>query len=143
MTFSTRSSAGSLTQYKPSARQDSLEILQQCLDLPVIQNYFTRHSDGTLKQVYIMQYPVKFPDGLAVSKFGRPVLFRSRADMRSEKAEVFLIVKTFSITGDDASVNFTLNSDYTTKPNILEVTVQLHRSGQTWAVSQKQIRRLI
>ncbi|HVS93614.1 MAG TPA: hypothetical protein VHE59_16360 [Mucilaginibacter sp.] len=130
-------------RYKLSTRQDSLEILQQCLDLPVIQSYFTRQTDGTPKQVYVMQYPVKFPDDLALTKFGQPVRFRSRADIRSEKAEVFLIFKTFSITGDDASVNFTLNSDYTTKPNIVEVTVQLHRSGQTWVVSQKQIHRLI
>ncbi|MBS1501270.1 MAG: hypothetical protein JST32_04365 [Bacteroidetes bacterium] len=130
-------------RYKLSTRQDSLEILQQCLDLPVIQSYFTRQADGTPKQVYVMQYPVKFPDDLALIKFGQPVRFRSRADIRSEKADVFLIFKTFNIAGDDASVNFTLNSDYTTKPSIVEVTVQLHRSGQTWVVSQKQIHRLI
>ncbi|HVW15492.1 MAG TPA: hypothetical protein VHB54_16790 [Mucilaginibacter sp.] len=130
-------------RYELSTRQDSLEILQQCLDLPVIQNYFTRRADGTPKQVYVMQYPVKFPDDLAVTKFGQPVLFRSRPDIRSEKADVFLIFKAFSVAGDDASVNFTLNSDYTTKPGIVEVTVQLHRSGPTWVVSQKQIRRLI
>jgi hypothetical protein len=126
-----------------AGRQDTLSLLQQCLDLPIIQKYYTRHTDGTAKQVYIMQYPVRFPDGIEVSKFGQPVMFRSRAGIRSDKAEVFLIFKSFSINGDDASVSFTLNSDYTTKPNILEVTLQLHRSGGAWTIDHKQIRRLI
>ena len=141
--FASQAGAHAIAQYPAGSPQDSLQLLRQCLDLPVIQNYYTRHADGTTKQIYIMQYPVKFSTGFAVSKFGQPVLFRSRADIRSEKVEVFLIFKNFNIAGDDASVSFTLNSDYTTKPNIVEVTLQLHRAGATWTVTQKQIRRLI
>ena len=122
---------------------DTTAVLQKCLSLPLIDHYFTKNSTGTVKQIYIMQYPVKFPPAINVSRFNQPVLFRSRAEIRSEKAEVFLIFKTFSISGDEATAVFTLNSDYKTHPAMIEVSLSLHRSGTQWTVTNHQIKRLL
>lgn len=124
-------------------RQDTVNILQQCLDLPLTQDYYIWQANTKVKQVYIMQLNVAFSPELSLSKSGKPVLIRSRAEIHSQKAEVFLAFRSFTITGDDASVTFTLHSNCLATPKVEEVSVQLHRTGAIWSIVKKQIHQLV
>jgi hypothetical protein len=122
---------------------DTALILKKCLNLPELQQYFTKNPDGTDKQVYIMQYAVKFPVNTAVSKFNKNILFKSRQEIYSNNAETFLIFRTFSIEGENATVVFDFNYNYKTTPGMVEVSLSLHKTGTEWNVTANQIRRLL
>lgn len=113
---------------------DDAAVLQLCLDLPQIQQNYPKNTDGTYKQVFIMQYPVVFDANLAVSKFGQPILFRTRPVLYSEKADAFFIVKEFVITGNTATVTFRFNYNNLSIPAFADISLTLQKSGNTWSV---------
>lgn len=113
---------------------DDAAVLQSCMDLPQIQQYYPVNTDGTYKQVYIMQYPVAFDPSLSVSKFGKSILFEPRPAIYSDKAEGFFIIKEFNITGNSASVSFRYYYHYTTVASFTDISLTLQKSGDTWTV---------
>ena len=60
---------------------DMIVILQKCIDLPELQQYFTDDSAGSPKQVCILQHGVSFPIDIEVSKFGKTILFMDKTQL--------------------------------------------------------------
>lgn len=118
---------------------DDAAVLQSCLDLPEIQQYYPTNADGSYKQVFIMQFPVAFDPSLAVKKFGQPILFEARQAIYADKAEGFFIVKEFTITGNSASVNFRYFYNYTTVALFTDISLTLQKSGNTWTILTTKI----
>lgn len=125
------------------AQSDTASILKKCLDHSVIQQYYTKNSDGTNKQVYIMQGPVKFSEGIVISKFNMDVLFRSRRDIYAENADDFFIFRQFEISNDTAIVIFNFNYNYHLNARMLELTLHLHKTGTNWEITNTQTLRLL
>jgi hypothetical protein len=125
--------------HKLQAVSDTTAVLQKCLDMPELQQYFPKNLDGTYKQVYVMQYPVAFSANNAVSKFQQSVSFEQRGAIYADKADGFFMFRSFSISGNTAAVTFDYNYNYTTVPAAVEVTLTLQKTGSTWAVTNTQL----
>ena len=114
---------------------DSALVLQKCLDMPELQQYYTKSSDGTFSQVHVMQYPIVFSPDIAVTKFQLPILLEPREVIYASKADGFFIFKSFQITGNTATVVFDYNYNYTTAPAALQVTLSLQKTGTDWSIT--------
>jgi hypothetical protein len=121
------------------AASDTTAILQKCLDMPELQQYFPKNLDGTYKQVYVMQYPVAFSANNAVSKFQQSVLFEQRGAIYADKADEFFMFTSFAISGNTATVAFYYHYNYTTTPATIEVTLTLQKTGTEWAITTTQL----
>ena len=118
---------------------DQAVVLQKCLDLPELQQYYPVAAGGIHQQVYIMQYPYVFPAGIQVSKFGKVVQIVDRSTVVDKQAVAYFLFQTFSIKGNKANVTFDFYYNYNTNKTFLNSTVVLNKNGDTWTVSDSKL----
>jgi len=129
---------GALSSWAQSA-SDQTGILQKCLDLPALQEYFPVNADGSHHQVYIMQYPNVFPEGIQVSKFGKPVQFTDRSVIANNKAAAYFLFHTFLVNGNTANVTFDFYYNYSTNKTMLQGTIVLKKTDGNWIISDSKL----
>jgi hypothetical protein len=125
--------------HKLQAASDTAAVLQKCLDMPELQQYFPKNLDGTYKQVYVMQYPIAFSANNAVSKFQQSVLFEQRGAIYADKADGYFMFTSFAISGNTATVTFDYNYNYTKAPAAIEVSLSLQKTGTEWTITTTQL----
>lgn len=117
---------------------DSAQVLQNCIDLSEIQQYYPLNAEGTPVQVYVMQYPTSFQADLEVSKFGKGLMFMSRSEITEKDIEAYFMFRAFSITQNTARVNlnYFYNSNHSTKQfNMVSAIIELKKEETLWSVS--------
>lgn len=116
---------------------DQAKILQKCIDLTELQQYFPKNADNSFKQLRILNFPVSFPVSVKAVKFDQPVLFQTREEVVADNPDVLFTFSKFSITDNVASVVFYLNCNRNSvTPNIVEVTVSLTKSVENWSITE-------
>lgn len=115
------------------ATDDETLILQKCLDLPAIQDYFPSNADGSKQQVKVIQFPYEFSSGVSLSKFDAPVLFAGRGEFNY--AEAFVNFDSLSINGAEASAVFTITYNRNSRPpSVVKISVTLQKTDGQWNV---------
>lgn len=123
---------------------DEAQVLQKCLDLPVLQEHYPTGEDGTKIPIHIMQYPHVFPTDIETSKFGKPIVFMKRTEIYDNLIDVYFLFKVFSVNGDTAEVIFDYFYDYTTAQQVLEITLSMHKVADgTWEISESSTEKII
>lgn len=120
---------------------DQSAILKQCIDLPALQDFYPKNSEGVYKQLHIMQFPVSFEAGITVSKFGQPVVFESRADVRTSNPDILLSFKTLSVKDGTALAVFDFYYNRTSPSvTVREVTVELLKGENGWTITNSSLK---
>jgi hypothetical protein len=123
------------------AATDQASILKQCIDLPALQEFYPKNSEGVFEQVHIMQFPVSFEAGVSVSKFGQPVLFQSRMEVKTANPDVLLSFKTLSVKDQTAIAVFDFYYNRTAPAgSVTEVTVNLQRTENGWSITNSSLK---
>ncbi len=119
---------------------DQSQVLQKCLDLTEIQQYYPQNVDNSYKQLLILNFPVSLPVNLNVSKFGQSVLFQTRAEILADNPDAFIAFSTFSITETTASVVFEISYNRLTgSPKSINGSVSLEKTAGNWIVTNQTI----
>jgi hypothetical protein len=125
---------------KDKFNQEQAQILQLCLDLPALQPYYPKATDGTYQQVYILQHGISFPSDTEVYKAGKPAVFIEKARLADGKIDAYFLFHEFVITGNGATVEFVFNYDQTSSRKRLQVvSLDLQKTGNTWTVVHHKI----
>lgn len=117
---------------------DKSLVIQKCIDLTELQQYYPVDEAGSPSQIYVMEYPVAFSPELNVSKSGKQVLFMSREDVIANKVKAYFIFRSLDISGNlaKANINYFYDFDYTTQQSkIVMVNVEMNKVGSAWDVT--------
>jgi len=119
---------------------DQSLVVQKCIDLPELQQYYPQNMDNSYKQLRILNFPVSFPENLNVSKFGQSVLLKTRAEILTDNPDAFIAFSTFSITETTASVVFEISYNRLTgSPKSITGSVSLEKTAGNWIVTNQTI----
>lgn len=124
---------------KAQASGDQVAVLQKCLDLPDLQQYYPMGADQNSREVYVLQAPFAFPAGLQVSKFSKPVQFIDRAEILDKQAIAYFAFRTFSITGTTANVTFDFYYTLTINKTVRKYTLALNKTGEAWTITDTKL----
>lgn len=123
--------------------KDSTAVLQKCIDLPELTQYYPLDDAGNPVQIYVMTYPVSFPNDMDVSKFGESLVFNSRTDINEKKVEAYFAFRHFKVSQETAliNLNYFYNYNFTTKQfKMLSVNVELQKVDNEWSVSNTNLK---
>jgi hypothetical protein len=129
-------SFGFITRIEAQAPGDITMILQKCIDLPDLQQFFPVNNDGSLKQLYVLQHGVSFPSNTNVLKSGLKVRFVNKNQLAAEEITSYFIFWEFVIDNNSAKVDFIYNfmdADNTTK--MYHEKLEMRKLGDKWIVS--------
>lgn len=116
---------------------DQAKVLQKCIDLTELQQYFPKNADNSFKQLRILNFPVSFPVSVKAVKFDQPVLFQTREEVVSDNPDLLFTFSKFSVADNAASVVYNLNCNRNSAtPSMVEVTVSLAKSADNWSITE-------
>ena len=114
---------------------DQTQILQQCIDLPDLQQYYPYENDSVRKPVCILQHGVSFPSGIEVSKFGKSVLLCDKSQIAAMGINSYFLFWEFKIDQNSAKIDFVYNYvDSGSLPKKQKISVELKKIKDSWAV---------
>lgn len=116
---------------------DQAKVLQKCIDLAELQQYYPLDDAGKPVQLHVMNYAVTFPTDLNVAKSGQQVLFMPREEILQQKITSYFIFRSFDITDNSAKAVFSYfyAFDYTNNQfKMLIVNIDLEKVNQDWSV---------
>lgn len=120
--------------------EDMTAILRKCVDLPELQELFTKDSDGNFSQVYVLQHGVSFPTNTNVVKFGKNISFIEKSQLDPEKVKTYFLFWEFTVNNDSAKVDFVLNYiDSTGNPATIRVILEMKSENGNWTVVKTTI----
>lgn len=116
---------------------DDAAVLQRCVDLAELQEFYPKNADGSYRRLVIMQHAVSFPETIAVSHNGQNLLFKAKGDAIS--GESYFYFHSFDVLDSTAKVEFTFYYDQNgTVPKMQVVTLQLQKSANGWNITNKK-----
>ena len=119
---------------------DQSQILQKCLDLTVLQQYYPTNPNNTFKPLVILQHGISFPTNIAASHSSNPLVFKSKADISLSNESAYFLFWEFNYLGNLANVEFTYSYDYNTSvPKAQKVSLKLQKSGNVWSITNTNI----
>lgn len=110
--------------------QDKQAILQQCIDLPALQTYLHPETAGRVPLVIINNGTIPV---LQLSKFGKPVVFKSDDEIEASGNKAALDFVRFDITAESATVI------YRYKVEGIMLTVLFKKNKADWTISDSKI----
>jgi len=128
------------TQLVAQSRNDQVLILQKCIDLPELQSYLLKDSEGNVQQLYINYWnPLLFPLNLGLTKGGKSIIYKPMyAD--SDKAGVpFILFRTFLITGEVAKVDFEYHFLTNNSSQLLKIHLDFIKNDNDWEISKTSL----
>ncbi|PSR55939.1 hypothetical protein AHMF7605_21750 [Adhaeribacter arboris] len=119
---------------------DQARVLQKCVGLAELQEYYPRTANGNVKQLYVMQHGVSFPSNLVVTKNGKPLVFKTKEEVKATKIDAFFLFREFKITQNTAQVDFAYYYHFKGGyEEFIPVTLALQKTGDTWTITQTKI----
>lgn len=124
-------------------RDDQTRILKKCLDLPELQSYLVKDSEGNIQQLCINYWhPLFFSLDLGLSKGGKNIIYREMSADAEKTGDPFVLFNTFNITGEVAKVDFEYHFRTTNCSKSLQVNLDFKKIGQDWTISKTSLTNL-
>lgn len=121
------------------AGQDTTNILLKCIELTELQQFYPTGTDGSLKPICIMQYPVSFSPEFELLYKGKKALFLTRPMIYEKNIKAFFLIHAINISGNKATVTFEFDYYSNNNLNIINTTVVLMKTENTWVISETNI----
>lgn len=119
-------------------RDDEAQILQKCVDLPQLQDYYPLDVNGDTKQLNVLQHGVSFPENINVSANGKNLSFLSKKQISPTDAVAYFLFHEFEVSENSARVEFVYQ--YNQVPLVV-VNLKLSKTGDTWSITKSQIEK--
>jgi hypothetical protein len=121
------------------SRQDQTQILQKCIELSQLQQYYPLEADGSQKPLIINYWhPVLFPTDLTVMNSGKNVEFRLMSMESGKNAEAYFLFYKFEVFESSSSVKFDFSYNKANHLKVLEVMLDLSKTGDNWEITNIQ-----
>lgn len=125
---------------KGQGQTDQEAIIQQCIDFPELQDHFPRESNGNFIPVHIMQYPMRFEEGLNIRKFEAPPVLMSREEIYDNNVDAYFLFEKIDEMGRHALVKFSFYYDCTSKsPQYEHYDIKLEKKEHEWVITNFEI----
>lgn len=132
---------GCYAQLMGQSQDDQASLLQICLDLPELQEKYPTHTDGTVKQLFIMQHGVSFAPSVKVLKNGIAPVFYSKQEINENKIEAYFLFQDFTFNEDTATVAFVYqNKDKNNQPALSVVNLDFKKTGDSWSILNAKVK---
>ena len=127
-----------LISFKMSAQtdKDTAAVLLKCIDLPELQKFYPEESDGSLKPICIMQYPVAFSLQQDLNFKGKKALFLTRPMIYEKKIKSFFLFHNLEIIDNKANVTFEFDYYSNSNLNVIKLNAVLLKTGDIWNVTE-------
>lgn len=115
--------------------KDSVAVLQKCVELKDLQQFLPLKSDGTIRQLYILQHGVSFPANTNVMISGKKIVLVNQTQLEAIKDPYYLLFWDFRINQNMANAGFVLNNK--TGENTIEqvrVIAEAEKKGTEWVI---------
>ncbi len=122
---------------------DSSAVLRKCIELKDLQQFLPLNSDGTYRQLYILQDRISFPAGTNVQIAGKKIVLADPAQFENLVDPYYLQFWDFRISQDKANASFMLNSR--SGKNTIErvrVVAEVEKKGTEWVIIDANITRV-
>lgn len=117
--------------------QNSVEdtkILQKCIDLPVLQQYYPVDKNNTQKQLFILQHDIHFPLSIDVRTAGKRVLFLDKSQIAEQGIHSYFLFWEWKVNEKIAIIDFVYNY-HEGDGKMLHVILNLQRTLKGWNYS--------
>jgi len=133
---------GYTIQVMAQSAENTAQILQKCINLQELQEYYPLDVKGKPKQLYVMQHGVSMPENLNVSKNGKAVVFLEKNEILTKGTDAFFLFRDFKVFQNSSNVAFVyyFNFDGSYKEYVA-VELELKKAGDTWSITQSKIQR--
>lgn len=123
------------------SKNELTEVIQKCIDLPELQKYYPSDSDGSLKQLNILKYPLLIPSELALTKGGKPVNFIPQSTIAGVNVQAYSRYRAIENTGNTLKVNFNyFYKDGSQSEKTLFILIEFQKSGSNWNIINSSIK---
>ncbi|HQQ98263.1 MAG TPA: hypothetical protein PLX35_13425 [Cyclobacteriaceae bacterium] len=126
------------TSVQAQTRADKALVLQECIDLKGLQEYYPKDGDGGIRRLYIVQDPVALPENMAVAKDGKFPAMLSKAQLDGGQIHAYFRFSQFDFTDKTALVVFVYHYEETLN---VQVTVELKKENYEWFVTKSSIEK--
>jgi hypothetical protein len=115
--------------------KDTAAVLQKCIDLKDLQQFLPLNSDGTIRQLYILQERVSFPASTNVQIAGKKIALVDLAELENIADPYYLQFWDFRISQNRANTGFMLMSKSGINPiELVRVVAEAEKKGTEWAI---------
>lgn len=118
-------------------------VLQKCLTLEALKQYMPLNSDGTLKQIFIVQYPVSFTIEQDILVDGSKIIFVIPSELKENRIETYIAFRGLKIEGNTASANLNLFYEYnydSLQFKIKMISIELKKINGIWNITNSTIK---
>jgi hypothetical protein len=118
-------------------------LLQKFADMKELKDQMPVNSDGTLKQLYILQDRISFPANINVKMAGRKVILASKEQLANIQDPHYLLFWDFMINDDEASIGFMLmGRSGANAKELVRVTAKAEKNGSDWVITESKVDKL-
>ena len=121
---------------------DQAAVLQKILELPVLQQYYPKNGDGSMKQICIMQYPKAFSAEVIGAMDASKVVFRTSETVMINKEEAYFMFRSFTVEQQSCKVvlNYFFNPNTgNNQSSNVSYTIELSKTGSVWNVTNQTL----
>lgn len=120
---------------------DQAQVIQACIDLPGMQQFYPRNSEGIEEPLYIYYYhPLLFSNDLELTRSGKPVSLKVMATSVESMTNPFFLFSSFIITGNTASTQYDFYYTQGGLQHKVQVKVDLEKSENKWTIIKTDIK---
>jgi hypothetical protein len=118
------------------SRQEQTQILQKCLDLQELQQYYPVDADGNPNTLIIHYcHPFTLPTDLTVTHGGRNAEFRLMSVENDKNADAYFFFQKFEILESTCHVSLKYCYGNSGNPKEIQVLLDLKKTGDAWAIT--------
>lgn len=125
----------SQTKLIAQSSNDQQLVLQQCIDLPAMQQYYPIDGNGKLIQANIMKNALLLPDDMNLTLGGMDINYIPQSEISSIPFGGFFTYRNILTEGNKSNVVFNFfYKKNTLNFRIINVNVELEKSGSNWTI---------
>jgi hypothetical protein len=115
--------------------KDSVAVLQKCVELKDLQQFLPLNSDGTVRQLYILQDRISFPVTANVQIAGMKISLVDLAQLENVSDPYFLQFWDFRVSDDKANAGFMLMKKAgNSAREVARVVAAAEKRGTDWVI---------
>lgn len=126
-------------QIMSQTRSNHALLLQSCIELTEMQEFYPLAFNGELAQIYILQHGVSFPIDIGVKKNERLIKYLTKEDVSRLGVDSYFVFRTFDVLDENkARVEFTYYKSVADNSNIA-FELDFIKEDNEWSVVNLKI----
>jgi len=120
---------------------DQAAVVQKCIMAPSISKLIKCDPTGVPVSLYVLQGSAAIPAGLDVNYFGRKLEIITAAEIVSKNVDSYFSFNRLDVSSNTASVTFDFTYSGNSGKQVVELSLELQKTGSEWIISQTNEKR--